>query len=118
MQEPHVPPTPAQQAHVQQAVKNPALSARANGGHPAIAATPRPGAFNAPGVVGAKGAPPRPPVTANPAIHAPATGAAHPSTVPAGKLPPPKSQPTKPANKPAKPPAEKNAEKHEEGAKP
>ena len=33
-----------------------ALSARANGGHPAIAATPRPGAFNAPGVVGAHGA--------------------------------------------------------------
>ncbi len=31
---------------------------RANGGHPAIAATPKPAAFNAPGVVGARGAAP------------------------------------------------------------
>ena len=30
----------------------------ANGGHPAIAATPKPAAFNAPGVVGARGAAP------------------------------------------------------------
>src|SRR6202041_2695698 len=52
----HVPPTGAQRQHVQEAFHNPALSARANGGHPAIAATPRPGAFNAPGVVGAHGA--------------------------------------------------------------
>jgi WXXGXW repeat (2 copies) len=57
-QEPHVPPTPLQQQHVQQAAQNPALAARANGGHPAIAATPRPTAFNAPGVVGARGAAP------------------------------------------------------------
>ena len=55
-QEPHVPPTPMQQQHVQQAAKNPALFAHANGGHPTIAATPRPAAFNAPGVVGAHGA--------------------------------------------------------------
>jgi hypothetical protein len=54
--EPHVPPTAMQRQHVQEAARNPALSARANGGHPAIAATPRPGAFNAPGVVGARGA--------------------------------------------------------------
>ena len=54
--EQHIPPTTAQHAHVQEAARNPALSARANGGHPAIAATPRPGAFNAPGVVGAHGA--------------------------------------------------------------
>ena len=66
MQETHVPPTPIQQQHVQQAVRNPALSAKANGGHPAIAATPRPGAFNAPGIVGAKGAPPRQLGAANP----------------------------------------------------
>jgi hypothetical protein len=52
----HVPPTALQRQHVQEAARNPALSARANGGHPAIAATPRPGAFNAPGVVGAHGA--------------------------------------------------------------
>jgi hypothetical protein len=47
-----------QQQHVQQAAQNPALAARANGGHPAIAATPRPAAFNAPGVSGARGAAP------------------------------------------------------------
>jgi hypothetical protein len=52
----HIPPTAMQHQHVQEAVRNPALSARANGGHPAIAATPRPAAFNAPGVVGAHGA--------------------------------------------------------------
>ncbi len=67
-QEPHVPPTPMQHQHVQEAVRNPALSAAANGGHPAIAATPRPAAFNAPGVVGARGAAP---------LHAP--GAANPA---------------------------------------
>src|SRR5271166_3114425 len=57
-QEQHVPPTPMQRQHVQQAASNPALQAKSNGGHPAIAATPRPGAFNAPGVVGAHGAAP------------------------------------------------------------
>jgi hypothetical protein len=56
--EPHVPPTPMQRQHVQEAQRNPALSAKANGGHPSIAATPRPAAFNAPGVVGAHGAAP------------------------------------------------------------
>ena len=55
-QEPHAPPTPLQRQHVQQAQANPALFAHANGGHPSIAATPRPAAFNAPGVVGARGA--------------------------------------------------------------
>jgi hypothetical protein len=55
--EPHVPPTALQRQHVQQAAQNPALAARANAGHPAIAATPRPAAFNAPGVVGARAAP-------------------------------------------------------------
>jgi hypothetical protein len=53
--EPHVPPTPLQRQHIEEAAKNPALAARANGGRPAIAATPRPAAFNAPGVVGAHG---------------------------------------------------------------
>src|ERR1700736_3693516 len=55
-QESHVAATPMQRQHVQEAARNPALSAKANGGHPAIAATPRPAAFNAPGVVGAHGA--------------------------------------------------------------
>jgi hypothetical protein len=54
--EQHIPPTPMQQHHVQQARSNPALMARANHGHPEIAATPRPGAFNAPGVVRARAA--------------------------------------------------------------
>jgi hypothetical protein len=56
-QEQHVTPTQAQRLHVQQAAANPALLAKNNGGHPSIAATPHPGAFNAPGVVGAHGAP-------------------------------------------------------------
>jgi len=55
-QERHVPPTPVQVSHVQEAARNPALSARTNGGRPAIAATARPGAFSGPGVVGARGA--------------------------------------------------------------
>jgi hypothetical protein len=54
--EAHVPPTSAQAAHVQQARGNPALFAKANGGHPAIAATARPAAFTGPGVMGARGA--------------------------------------------------------------
>jgi len=78
--EPHVPPTPLQRQHVQEAVKNPALFAKANGGHPAIAATPKPAAFNAPGVVGARGAAPLP----QHAMEAPtrATGAPTPGGAP------------------------------------
>ena len=56
-QEPHVAPTPMQRQHIQEAARNPVLAAKTNGGHPAIAATPKPAAFNAPGVVGARGAP-------------------------------------------------------------
>jgi hypothetical protein len=66
-QEQHVPPTTAQAAHVQAASSNPALSARANSGHPAIAATARPGAFSGPGVVSAHGAS-APPANPNPAV--------------------------------------------------
>jgi hypothetical protein len=47
-----------QRQHVQQAAQNPALFAKANGGRPPIAATPRAAAFNAPGIVGARGAAP------------------------------------------------------------
>jgi hypothetical protein len=54
--EQHLAATPMQQQHAQQAARNPALFARANGGHPAIAATPRAALFNAPGVVAARGA--------------------------------------------------------------
>jgi hypothetical protein len=59
--DPHVAPTPLQREHVQEASRNPTLAATANGGHPAIAATPRPAAFTAPGVVAAhssRGLPP------------------------------------------------------------
>jgi hypothetical protein len=70
---------------VHEALRNPQLSAKANGGHPAIAATARPAAFSGPGVVGAKGAPPLKPVT--PPAHTPPANAetrptepAHPQT--------------------------------------
>jgi hypothetical protein len=56
--EQHTPPTALQHQHVQEASRNPDLQAKANGGHPAVAATPRPGAFHAQGVVGARGAAP------------------------------------------------------------
>ncbi len=55
--EQHFAPTVLQQRHVQQAERNPALAARANGGHPGIAATARPGQFRGAGVVAARGAP-------------------------------------------------------------
>ena len=71
-QEQHVAPTPEQHQHVQQAAANPALLAKNNGGRPAIAATPRPAAFNAPGVVGAHGA-------GNSPLHAGQPTAAHPA---------------------------------------
>ncbi len=54
----HMPPTQAQFSHVEQANRNPALFAHANGGRPPIAATPRPTAFTGPGVIGAHGASP------------------------------------------------------------
>src|SRR5579871_3988347 len=41
MHEAHVPPTPVQRQHFTEAVKNPARSANADGGHPTIAATAR-----------------------------------------------------------------------------
>ena len=56
-QEQHVTATPQQVQHVQQAAHTPELAARANGGHPSIAATPRPGAFHAAEAVGSRGAP-------------------------------------------------------------
>jgi WXXGXW repeat (2 copies) len=111
-QERHVAPTPAQQQHVQAAAKNPALFAKANGGHPAIAATARPGAFTGPGVVGARGAAPKPAVN-NDVMHAngqrPNTPPAAPGAKPASP-PPAAAKPGQPAAKPApastaKPPA-------------
>jgi hypothetical protein len=123
--EQHVAPTPMQRQHVQEAVRNPALAARANGGHPSIAATPRPAAFNAPGVMGAHGAatPPRAPGAAA-AVRTgqpsgaplPRNGAAQPQAAngrPAGqtagspKPQPPKSQPAKPQPKKGPPEGKK-----------
>lgn len=52
--EPHLQPTVLQRQHIQQAQRNPELRASANHGHPAIAATRRPGAFNGRGVVRAR----------------------------------------------------------------
>ena len=50
----HVQPTSAQQSHLQAAHSNPANFAKANGGHPAMAAISRPGATNT--AVAARGA--------------------------------------------------------------
>ncbi len=79
--EQHVQETPMQRQHLQAAVRNPGLAARANGGHPAIAATARPAAFHGPGVVGAHGAvaAPQRPFAAGAQAHAghmPSNGAA------------------------------------------
>ena len=55
-QERHLPPTSMQRRQVFHAQREPALLARENHGRPAIAATVRPGAFHARGVIGARGA--------------------------------------------------------------
>jgi hypothetical protein len=100
-QEPHLAPTALQQQHVQEAAKNPTLFAKANGGHPAIAATAHPATFTGPGVVGAKfaGRPPaagtKPPVAANASQPKPAVAA---NTTAQAK---PAKQPVKPPQKPA-----------------
>ncbi len=47
MHEQHVPPTTEQMQHIHMASQNHALLASANGGHPAITATARPGEFHA-----------------------------------------------------------------------
>jgi hypothetical protein len=52
----HLQPTRLQLQHREEAQRTPALLAQANHGRPAIAATTRPGAFNGPGVVRARGA--------------------------------------------------------------
>lgn len=54
--EAHLGATFSQRAHIQQAARNRALFARENSGRPPIAATPRPGRFQGPGVERARGA--------------------------------------------------------------
>jgi hypothetical protein len=126
--EPHVLPTPIQRQHVQEAAKNPGLFAKANGGRPSIAATPKPAAFHAPGVVSAHGAatPPPHPATALEHRNNTATGAPparHPQAAhpPAASVPPHPQTPAKPnaANpKPVKPKAAPaNGKREPEAAK-
>jgi hypothetical protein len=138
-QEPHVAPTPMQHQHVQEAARNPALAVKANGGHPAIAATPRPAAFNAPGVVGAHGAAPlsrapgaSPGAPAAVAPHVNNAGVAQPNAAmhpqaagvppqpPRAQPQPPRAQPQPPRPQPpkAQPAKAPKNEKHEpEGGK-
>ncbi|MGB2626317.1 MAG: hypothetical protein WAK20_05980 [Candidatus Acidiferrum sp.] len=52
--EPHTAPTVAQTQHQQAASTNRAMLASENHGTPAVAATPKPGAFSGPGIVAAK----------------------------------------------------------------
>ena len=54
MHERHTPPLQAQSQQRTMASHNPSLHAKVNGGHPAIAATPRPGEFSGRGVVAAR----------------------------------------------------------------
>jgi hypothetical protein len=79
---PHVASTPAQQHHVETARSNPALLAKANQGHPPIAATAKPGELSGKGVVAARGAPAHP---AEPAHPAPAEHAAAARPAPAAQ---------------------------------
>jgi len=96
-----VPATAAQTAHIQEASRNPALSAKANGGHPAIAATARPGSFTGPGVVGARGAV-APPAKA-PTAGQPNTAHGAPNTEAPKKGAPPAASAQAPAAKAQKP---------------
>src|SRR5258705_2226179 len=47
--ESHVAATPMQRQHVEEAVRNPVLAAKANGGHPPVRPPPRPPPFKTPG---------------------------------------------------------------------
>jgi hypothetical protein len=67
LHERHIPVTPVQSQHQQVARSNPVLRASENHGRPPIAATPRPGALSAPGVV---------PATRGGAVNGPARGPA------------------------------------------
>ena len=105
-QEPHVAATALQQQHVQEAAKNPALFAKSNGGHPAIAATTHPAMFTGPGVTGAKyaGRPPGAAAPRQPGLHPAPAG----SKVAANASQPKPPKPPKPAVHKDKPEAEKS----------
>ncbi len=121
-QEPHLAPTPLQQQHVQEAAKNPALFAKTNGGHPAIAATTHPATFTGPGVVGARNAAhpqqggAKTPVANASAPKAPPANASAPKAPPANASAPKPpvaantAQPKTPKQQPKKPPHEPKPE--------
>jgi WXXGXW repeat (2 copies) len=82
----HIPPVAAQVQHVDAARANPELRASVNHGKPAIAATPRPGAFNDRGAVPAREGSYNPPArTENNA--APGKTAIHPKELPPAERP-------------------------------
>jgi len=83
MHEQHVPPTSEQAQHFQMAAHNRALLASANGGHPAITATPRPGEFHA-AAAGAHAVPAHPALRAAPR---PEGGVPHPAAAMRGPAP-------------------------------
>ncbi len=69
--EPHTAPTAVQTQHQQAASTNRAMLASENHGTPAVAATPKPGAFSGPGVIAAK---PASAIGSENGSHAAATG--------------------------------------------
>ncbi len=96
MHEKHVAPVTVQQQHVQAARSNPELRASANHGKPAVAATPRPGAFSGGEVKPAKqaGAPYSPPANRGGARSE--NNSSRPSTAVHPKDLPPATRPTAP----------------------
>ena len=117
----HIPPVAAQTQHAQAAHTNPQQRASVNQGKPAVAATPKPGAFTDKAVVPAKaaGAPYKPPAksaAAKPAASAPTARPAEPAARPAEpqratpapapaetKRAAPEPQHAQPATRPAEP---------------
>jgi hypothetical protein len=85
MHERHAPPTAMQAQHFHAASQDHSLQANFNNGHPPVAATPHPGAFNGPGVVAAHPGEPHGDAPGNPAAHhygAPGNSGAHSNGTP------------------------------------
>jgi hypothetical protein len=122
--EPHVPPTQLQRNQIRAASIEPQQFRAANQGKPAVAAMPRPGAFNGKDVVPAKAAgsaqvAPQPVQNAQPPEHGeqkPPPGAKPPGAGQAPAVQPPPAAAPKPEEKPIKPEATPNAPKVEEKA--
>jgi len=96
----HIPPVAAQAQHAQAARANPEQRASLNHGTPAVAATPKPGAFSDRAVVPAKqtGAPYNAPVNRAAVPPTPNAPTAHPENNAArSDRPAPNSQPNRPA---------------------